>query len=164
MRSRISSANSDQFRQLTSDIDVLLERIRAIHDEEVLHKYDLRNNCIDKLRYEDIQKHLLQQRAALAKQFNVPVENAGPAPYSPLTCESPETVQFLQEVEDLSDALRLVNQQLEENCTVIEELRARIQEVLQELEDINTRRLSLRIQLSQLIKERSLLLRKCSLE
>ena len=112
----MSTANSDQFHQLTSDIDVLLERIKVIHEDEMLHRYDLRNNCIDKLRYEEEQNRLLQQRAALAKKYGV------------------------------------------------EELGARIQEVLQELEDINTRRLSLRIQLSQLIKERSLLLRRCSLE
>lgn len=160
----MSTANSDQFHQLTSDIDVLLERIKVIHEDEMLHRYDLRNNCIDKLRYEEEQNRLLQQRAALAKKYGVPMEDAGQMLYSPSVCENPENAEFVREMEDLSETLRALNKRLEDNRTGLEELGARIQEVLQELEDINTRRLSLRIQLSQLIKERSLLLRRCSLE
>lgn len=160
----MSTANSDQFHQLTSDIDVLLERIKVIHEDEVLHRYDLRNNCIDRLRYEEEQNRLLQQRAALAKKYGVPMEDAGQMLYSPSVCENPENAEFVREMEDLSETLRALNKRLEDNRTGLEELGARIQEVLQELEDINTRRLSLRIQLSQLIKERSLLLRRCSLE
>ncbi|KAM7455430.1 hypothetical protein BLSTO_03815 [Blastocystis sp. subtype 1] len=163
-RVTMSTANSDQFHQLTSDIDVLLERIKAIHEDEMLHRYDLRNNCIDKLRYEEEQNRLLQQRAALAKKYGVPMEDAGQMLYSPSVCENPENAEFVREMEDLSETLRALNKQLEDNRTGLEELGVRIQEVLQELEDINTRRLSLRIQLSQLIKERSLLLRRCSLE
>ena len=79
----MSTANSDQFHQLTSDIDVLLERIKVIHEDEMLHRYDLRNNCIDKLRYEEEQNRLLQQRAALAKKYGVPMEDAGQMLYSP---------------------------------------------------------------------------------
>ena len=62
------------------------------------------------------------------------------------------------ELREVSNRLAEIKQQMSELKEAIRQLEVRIEEGIQNLEDINTKRLSLRIQLSQLIKERSLLL------
>ena len=57
-------------------------------------------------------------------------------------------------VSELKEAIRQLEVRIEEGI----QSRYRIRDLWKDLEDINTKRLSLRIQLSQLIKERSLLL------
>ena len=57
--------------QLSSDISVLLERIKNIHDEEVLLRNDLRNNLLDETRFTD-ELGDLNQKKAKAERKNKP--------------------------------------------------------------------------------------------
>ena len=57
--------------QLSSDISVLLERIKNIHDEEVLLRNDLRNNLLDETRFTDeLRLVKLGQQANLQEYVN----------------------------------------------------------------------------------------------
>ena len=62
--------------------------------------------------------------------------------------------EIKQQMSELKEAIRQLEVRIEEGI----QSRYRIRDLWKDLEDINTKRLSLRIQLSQLIKERSLLL------
>ena len=77
---------------------------------------------------------------------------------SPVLRNEPENTAFAKEINELSEALTEVGEKLVENENGLKQIKNRIVEVMQDLEDTNTKRLSLRIQLSQLMKERSLLL------
>ena len=57
--------------QLTSDINVLLKRIKDIHEEESLMRNDLRNNMTDLKRYEGEVKELRLQRQDFRDEYEL---------------------------------------------------------------------------------------------
>ena len=57
--------------QLTSDINVLLKRIKDIHEEESLMRNDLRNNMTDLKRYEAEVKELRLQRQDFRDEYEL---------------------------------------------------------------------------------------------
>lgn len=57
--------------QLTSDINVLLKRIKDIHEEESLMRNDLRNNMTDLKRYEAEVKELRLQRQDFRNEYEL---------------------------------------------------------------------------------------------
>lgn len=57
--------------QLTSDINVLLKRIKDIHEEESLMRNDLRNNITDLKRYEAEVKELRLQRQDFRNEYEL---------------------------------------------------------------------------------------------
>ena len=57
--------------QLTSDINVLLKRIKDIHEEESLMRNDLRNNITDLKRYEAEVKELRLQRQDFRDEYEL---------------------------------------------------------------------------------------------
>lgn len=148
--------------QLSSDITVLLQRIKEIHEEELLHRYDLRNNLTDRRRYEEERARLLKTKRERKARFEDLIANSeedvGMRLSSPVLRNEPENTAFAKEINELSEALTEVGEKLVENENGLKQIKNRIVEVMQDLEDTNTKRLSLRIQLSQLMKERSLLL------
>ena len=57
--------------QITSDINVLLKRIKDIHEEESLMRNDLRNNMTDLKRYEAEVKELRLQRQDFRDEYEL---------------------------------------------------------------------------------------------
>ena len=57
--------------QLTSYINVLLKRIKDIHEEESLMRNDLRNNMTDLKRYEAEVKELRLQRQDFRNEYEL---------------------------------------------------------------------------------------------
>ena len=74
------------------------------------------------------------------------------------TSPVPEQTERGKELRSISTQLTQIQNQLQDIQDSLAVIRRLIDEGVQNLEDINTKRLSLRIQLSQLIKEKSLLL------
>ena len=62
--------------QLSSDITVLLQRIKEIHEEELLHRYDLRNNLTDRRRYEEERARLLKAKRERKARFEDLIANS----------------------------------------------------------------------------------------
>ena len=154
--------------QLSSDITILLRRIKEIHEEEMLHRYDLRNNFTDWRRYEEEREKLMKVKCERTARYEDLIANAvgdvGMRLSSAMLRNEPENTAFAKEINELSEALTEVGEKLVENESGLKQIKDRIVEVMQDLEDTNTKRLSLRIQLSQLMKERSLLLFNTSLK
>ena len=169
--------------QLTSDISVLLTRIREIHNEEVLNRNDLRNNILDRNRYSEKLSCLQEEQKTWIAKYEClimhPKKESVSSPYKGFSSgrhysfETDTSLPVLMyddtsELREVSNRLAEIKQQMSELKEAIRQLEVRIEEGIQsryrirdlwkDLEDINTKRLSLRIQLSQLIKERSLLL------
>lgn len=63
------NATIARHEQLSSDIEILLGRIKGIHDEEVLHRNDLRNNITDQKRFTKELQRLQCRRHTLTTQY-----------------------------------------------------------------------------------------------
>ncbi|KAK8825432.1 hypothetical protein WA538_003128 [Blastocystis sp. DL] len=146
-RCRITMSETENKRreELSVDIEVILARIRKIHEEELFLRNDMRNNLLDRARF-------AAELGAMKEQRERGQEKAGIEGIwgSPRKGERVETAVRRRGVSELEEAIR--------------QLDMRVQEGIQNLEDVNTKRLSLRIQLAQLMKERSLLLCNMSIE
>ena len=66
---RMSEECKLKHQQLSSDISVLLERIKNIHDEEVLLRNDLRNNLLDETRFTDELSDLNEKKAKAERSY-----------------------------------------------------------------------------------------------
>lgn len=143
--------------QLSSDISVLLERIKNIHDEEVLLRNDLRNNLLDETRFTGELGDLNQKKAKAERAYVRLVKLGQQANLQEYVNQISVLEECIQQVEtDLASLKKRISERIESGDE------RREWEV--DLEDNNTQRLSLRIQLSQLMKERSLLLFQVFLE
>ena len=127
--------------QLSSDISVLLKRIKHIHDEESLLRNDLRNNILDERRFMNELETMYSKKGYFEKKY---MELLGTGEEGPLR--------------KVMSAITSVKTSIRQSESDLHSLELRISEGIENLEDNNTQRLSLRIQLAQLMKERSLLL------
>lgn len=69
LKCRMSEECKTKHAQLTSDISVLLERIKSIHDEEVLLRNDLRNNLLDETRFTDELGDLNEKKSKVERTY-----------------------------------------------------------------------------------------------
>lgn len=141
----MSSSMLAKREQLTSDISVLLARIKEIHNEEVLNRNDLRNNVLDKQRFsgklgvlQEEQKRLLNQYEScllIAKKDDMgsPRSSQSLGPHSPVhtissLLKSPNDGTRLQEV---SNKLTTVNKEILELEEAIHQLEVRVEDGIQ---------------------------------
>lgn len=66
----MSSSCISKRNQLTADIEILLNRIKGIHDEETFLRNDLRNNLTDQKRYTKEYDALSMQKERLSDQID----------------------------------------------------------------------------------------------
>lgn len=66
----MSSSCIAKRNQLTADIEILLNRIKEIHDEETFLRNDLRNNLTDQKRYRQEYDVLSQQKEKLSEEID----------------------------------------------------------------------------------------------
>ena len=133
--------------QLTSDISVLLTRIKEIHNEEVFNRNDLRNNIMDKNRYSeklaDLQKEqrkwiaqyeyelMHPKKESLSSSYNSVspcLHNDGDTDASLLTSMSDEASEF-----DVSNQLTEIKRQISELKEAIRQLEVRIDDGIQSM-------------------------------
>ena len=141
----MSSSMLAKREQLTSDISVLLARIKEIHNEEVLNRNDLRNNVLDKQRFsgklgvlQEEQKRLLNQYEScllIAKKDDMgsPRSSQSLGPHSHVhtissLLKSPNDGTRLQEV---SNKLTTVNKEILELEEAIHQLEVRVEDGIQ---------------------------------
>lgn len=75
----MSSSCIAKRNQLTADIEILLNRIKEIHDEETFLRNDLRNNLTDQKRYRQEYDVLSQQKEKLSEQIDSLVNTQQPS-------------------------------------------------------------------------------------
>ena len=72
---RMSKECTDKQQQLEQDIEVILKRIRRIHEEDLLYRNDLQNNLIDEERYTNECTELRSKIKLLSDQYEHLLEN-----------------------------------------------------------------------------------------
>ena len=75
MMTRMSKECTDRQHQLEQDIEVILKRIRRIHEEDLLYRNDLQNNLIDEERYTSECTELRSKIKLLSGQYEHILEN-----------------------------------------------------------------------------------------
>ena len=61
--------------QLTQDIEVILKRIKRIHEEDLLYRNDLQNNLVDEERYTNECVELRNTIKLLSNQYEHLLDN-----------------------------------------------------------------------------------------
>ena len=138
--------------QLTSDISVLLTRIKEIHNEEVLNRNDLRNNILDKNRYSEKLTSLQEEQRKWIAQYEClimhPKKESVSSPYKGLSSgrhysfETDTSLPTLMsddasELRDVSNRLAEIKRQMSELKEAIRQLEVRIEEGIQSMYGIS---------------------------
>ncbi|KAK8802265.1 hypothetical protein WA588_005237, partial [Blastocystis sp. NMH] len=159
-----SPATDDADRlQLSRDISSILHRIRELQramakqTEEICRFLEDKRQFTEKLVYYQEQKGALTARYDdLFESFNLTLDSE-----RVLEIESEETATDAFRLRSVSRQLTALSLQVKECDMTLQQIERNIAEGLQNLDDMNTQRMSLRIQLSRLIKRRSMILERC---
>lgn len=114
LRCRMSEECKVKHEQLSSDIRVLLERIKNIHDEEVLLRNDLRNNLLDETRFTDELGDLNQKKAKAERSYVRLVKLGQQANLSEYVNQISVLEECIQQVEaDLASLKKRISERIE---------------------------------------------------